>query len=178
MRRGLIDLTGHRFGRLTVIKRAPNINGNTRWECLCDCGNQKIAQSAHLRNSLIFSCGCLRKEAGFLMCRSRRLKHSENDPEIILHTQHPLYRVWCSMIRRCETSSTHNFHRYGGRGIKVCKRWRESFPNFALDVGPKPTKEHSLDRINNDEGYEPSNIRWATRSEQAKNRSRHGFNPV
>lgn len=85
-------------------------------------------------------------------------------------SQHPLYATWSGMKRRCNNKNCASYPRYGGRGIKVCDRWLDSFENFLADMGEKPTAEHSLDRINNDKGYSPDNCKWASVSEQNKNR--------
>lgn len=153
----LKDMTGQRFGRLTVIARAENNpRGRAMWECLCDCGNKKIILGVTLRNGRSRSCGCFRAD-----CNTERL------------TQHggassPEYAIWMGMRQRCSNPSNKEFHNYGGRGIKVCKRW-QSFKNFIADMGQRPSRDLSIERINNDKGYSPGNCKWGTTFEQANN---------
>lgn len=151
------DLTGLRFGRLTVVKRGPNRGQAIRWWCRCDCG----------AGTLVLASGLTRTRDGRKSCGCSRLKHghARNGRE------HPLYGVWQTMIKRCENGRAINYPHYGGRGIRVCERWRHDFAAFLKDVGERPTPQHSLDRINNDGHYEPGNVRWATRREQALNSS-------
>lgn len=156
------DLTGQRFGRL-VAKR---FLGNRIWECECDCGNLARVQNNNLQTRQL-SCGCLRNE----MTKTRSLTHGET----VGRSPTPEYRAWQSMIKRCYYKKSRRWERYGGRGIGVCKEWKEDFASFLDAVGRRPTRRHSLDRIDNDGDYKPGNVRWATKSEQAKNQSRNAI---
>ena len=152
--KNFVDLTGQTFGRLTVIRRQENTKAwKTRWECLCECGKTIIIQGGNLKNGHTQSCGCLRIEAAYThgLCGS------------------PEYRTWDHMIQRCTNPKTTHFSDYGGRGITVAPEWMASFPAFYEHIGPKPTAKHTIDRINNNLGYFPGNVRWATQKEQLKN---------
>ena len=116
---------------------------------------------ASLRGGVSLSCGCLQRE----------IATTHGESRVGAYT--PEYNAWSSMRRRCAARSGDKFRRYGARGITVCDRWRESFENFLADMGRKPTPKHSIDRVDNDGNYEPSNCRWATAKEQQRNR---GFN--
>lgn len=159
-----VDLTGLRFGRLTVTARYPQNNWRreARWQCLCDCGNGVIVVGINLRSGGTKSCGCLRIE--------------ESTARLPRHSTHrscdtPTYSSWTNLIQRCTNPTYPNFKHYGGRGITVCDRWRYSFEAFLADMGPRPPAT-SIDRINVDGHYEPGNCRWATRSEQELNKRR------
>ena len=152
-----VDLhRGEVFGRLTVI-RLVRTDWKRLWRCCCKCGNIVAAKSNDLRSGLIVSCGCRKRDHLIMM----NTTHGE--------TESPEYRTWDNMVSRCECENGPNFRYYGGRGIRVCNRWRESFSNFLADMGRRPGEGYSLDRINNDGDYEPGNCRWATQKEQMRN---------
>jgi hypothetical protein len=154
------DLTNEQFGRLTALKPISKINGAYIWLCHCSCGIEVEVCSGSLKSGRTSSCGCLQKE----LARELHTKHGFS------HT--PEYNAWINMKLRCTSPKCKYYKDYGGRGIQVCERWRESFENFLSDMGKKPSPELSIDRINNDGNYEPGNCRWATKIEQTNNRKR------
>lgn len=157
---GMRNLTGQKFGRLTAVRTAGKTNGGQYvWHCVCDCGATKDVAMAHLVAMTTRSCGCLRYKAA----EARRTHGGRQLKE---------YHVWFTMRQRCSNPNSNCYERYGGKGITVCDRWlgRDGFANFLADMGMRPSPEHSLDRIDNEKGYEPGNVRWATKSEQARNR--------
>jgi hypothetical protein len=161
------DLTGQCFGRLAVVGRAPrdpSKPGRSLWICRCDCGSMAVVLSYCLSRGHTRSCGCLNQERRTERLVRQSLKHG--------HTRnghrHPLYSTWSGMRSRCNDSNSARFPLYGARGIRVSERW-DDFTTFIADVGPKPSLRHSLDRIDNEGDYEPSNVRWATPHEQRVN---------
>lgn len=164
-----INMTGQRFGRLTILGEDPvRHNGKLCWLCKCDCGEMMSANGTLLRNGTVKSCGCLRREMGVERGKTSR-KHGEGANQ----RETPEYRAWTNMKSRCQNPNHVQFPDYGGRGIRVCERW-QTFENFLADVGRRPSKFHSIDRINNDGGYEPGNVRWATWEEQNSNQRKRG----
>lgn len=164
---GWEDFTGKKLGRLTVIRyigadgRYPSGGLRHKWLVRCDCSPEKEKIIAHKDLGVSRSCGCLQRE-----CAKRTG---------MLNTTHGRryaveYRAWVNMKSRCYDPRQPHYADYGGRGIGVCERWLEAFENFYEDMGPRPTPDHSIDRIEVNGNYEPSNCRWATRKRQQRNR--------
>ena len=162
----LLYLVGMKFGRLTVTARADNTaKGQARWECLCECGKSVVITSQVIRSGKSKSCGCLNLE----VLSKRKTTHGHTTNNETSKT----YHSWAGMIARCTNPKNSHYPQYGGRGITVCDAWH-TFANFLDDMGIKPDGL-SLDRINNDLPYAPSNCRWATAIQQARNKSTNRF---
>lgn len=158
-----LDLIGRRFGRLSVVARSDNDRKNqSRWKCVCDCGNESIKYGYMLTAGRAISCGCAKSEK----VSAARTIHGHKKRSNESHE----YVCWYSMIQRCTYKKSNRYAKYGARGVQVHPTWRD-FSTFLRDVGPSPSPNHSLDRFPNRNGnYEPGNVRWATRHEQANNK--------
>lgn len=158
----LKDLTGMKFGRWTVVRRHPENYKRTfaRWECICDCGTERAVLANSLLQGRSTSCDCYRRERVVILqtTHGHAKKRKETDT----------YRIWQHMVQRCTNPKTKDYKYYGGRGIKIFDQWM-IFGNFLRDMGERPAGL-TIDRIDNDGGYEPGNCRWATVAEQNANK--------
>jgi hypothetical protein len=135
--------------------------------CRCDCGTEVIVHCTNLGRDNTTSCGCFHRERS----SAARFVHGH----AVKHSRTREYRIWTNMKTRCSNPNADNYSYYGGRGIRVCSRWAESFAAFLEDMGACPSPDHTIDRINADGDYEPGNCRWATMKLQSNNRARRGF---
>lgn len=154
------DLNGLVFGDLEIVRRnGKDSGGNVLWLCKCSCGNLDSFRGSHLYSGAVERCR---------RCKGKATrKHGDAS-----YTQAAEYHVWEAMIGRCTNPRHQSFVYYGARGISVCQRWME-YANFISDMGRRPTPKHTLDRIDNNNGYEPSNCRWALWKEQLRNTRRN-----
>lgn len=160
---------GDRYGRLSVVRELPvrrrPSGGTERWFlCRCECGNETDVRLSRLRSGKTRSCGCLivpPKPSPASYANRADYHGMEGSPE---------HGIWRGIKARCYHPKARGYANYGGRGIKMCDRWKSSFKAFYEDMGPRPSPEHQIDRSDNDKDYEPGNCRWATRAEQNRNR--------
>lgn len=157
---------GDVFGRWTVIGDAPRWKYQRRFRCICSCGITRDVFSFSLNDGTSRSCGCLHREIVAERTRERATIHGA--ARVGLRAVE--YKIWCGIIDRCTRPGNKSFKNYGGRGISICPEWRSSFPAFLAHIGRRPGPQYSVDRIDNERGYEPGNVRWATRAEQLRNR--------
>jgi AraC-like DNA-binding protein len=151
------NLSGKRFSRLLVLNEPPvRDRKKTYWRCRCDCGMEKLVGASNLNSGHVRSCGCLRKEMGSPNRTHGRTGTAE-------------YMIWQAMKRRCENPNTTDYIGYMKRGITICKRWKK-FENFLADMGPRPSKDHSIERLDNNGSYTPKNCVWATDHKQTRNK--------
>lgn len=150
--RQMLDLVGNTYHKLKVVSFSHFDTGhNSHWNCICDCGGTKTTRGGNLKRGTTKSCGCLNGTHHMSFSLS--------------------YLSWANMLQRCNNPNNKWYHRYGGRGIKVCKIW-EKFENFYADMGER-INNLTLDRIDNDRNYEPGNCKWSTAKEQANNRNQN-----
>ncbi len=153
-----------RFGRLTVLGEAQDRQRHRVYLVRCDCGTEKTVRQSHVLEGLIQSCGCFRRETS-----RASLQHQLTHGEAVRSGRSTTYKTWRSMMARCNNPHHIGYPNYGGRGISVCPEWRASYVAFRDHVGERPDG-HTIDRINVNGNYEPGNVRWATTSEQMRNR--------
>jgi hypothetical protein len=165
----MYDMVGKTFGVLNVLKRAkpkPEHYGQAAWKCKCECGKTCVVTGRELRVGHTKSCGCKKSAA----CAIANTTHGAWVGQRTGGKVRGEWRVWAEMKQRCYNPKSNRYYTHGARGIKVCDRWLQSFKAFLEDMGPKPDKRMSLERRDNDKGYEPGNCYWATLVQQARNR--------
>lgn len=169
-----VNFAGQTFGRLTGVADAgKDKHGKRLWQFRCECGGEITAIGSDVKSGKTQSCRCYADEVRGINARlyagkiaEAKTKHGASGPNGL-----PEYHVWKSMRQRCKNPNDKHFADYGGRGINVCRAW-DDFKAFYADLGPRPSDNHSIDRIDVDGNYEPGNVRWATATEQRLNQRR------
>jgi hypothetical protein len=156
-----LDLAGKQFARLLVLRPGAPVGRNTAWECECSCGSRTIVATFRLVGGRTQSCGCLQEEQRVVNGQQTARHGDWRTPE---------YKAWQSLKDRCLNTNGKDYHGWGARGITVDPRWQQSYETFLDDMGRRPSPAHSIDRKNNDGPYSAANCRWATRSEQQRNK--------
>lgn len=160
-RAAALQEVGNRYGRLVVVGEAGSRGSYRYVRCRCDCGVEKEIRAQRLRSGETQSCGCLQRER----VRAASIRHGLSDT--------PIHRLWRGMNQRCSNPRHMSYPRYGGRGITVCPEWSASYEAFLAAVGPRPSPQHSLERVDNSAGYSPENCVWATAKDQMRNYRRN-----
>ena len=162
-----VDMTGQTLNGLKVLRLHSRGDGRAKWVFLCGCGQEFVCRTNNIRSGNTRSCGCL-SDASRKSSENKYVKHGHNRPGSVTRE----YNSYTSMKTRCLNPNSPNYSMYGGRGIAICQRWLDGFENFLADMGERPNGK-TLDRIDVDGNYEPGNCRWATLSEQQKNKRCH-----
>lgn len=161
-----VEMEGKKYGMLSVVERVGKRGQYFLWKCVCDCGNEVVRAQPALRFGGTLSCGCRKKipNSGHFKATHG---HSDKSYEGRCSKE---YGTWATIKARTENPKAHGYERYGGAGIFICKEWSESFERFLEYVGNAPSKNHTIDRIESNKGYEPGNVKWATYAEQNRHR--------